>query len=337
MTDATIDFAVERALPIGIVTQAVAIAGRRGSGKTYGASKIVEGLCEANAHTVVLDPIGSWYGLRLAADGVQSGIPIPVLGGLHGDGPLDQQSGAAVAAAIVETGSSAILDIPLMRKSARDYFATKFAEELYQLQKVARKPICVVLEEAHTFAPQQARGGTERPLLGAMEDLVRLGRNAGIGCLMLTQRPQSIHKSVWSQAEVALVFQLNGARERAAITEWVTDHGAPVKEQLSALPSLQPGEAFLWSPQWLQAFERVHVNQRRTYDASATPEFGTDQFLPEPPPIDTPALRGLLTAAAPTGSDPAAVTATDHASAQARPPAPACAATGASLNGCRRR
>ena len=47
-----------------------------------------------------------------------------------------------------------------------------------------------------------------------MEDLVRLGRNFGLGCIMLTQRPQSIHKAVWSQAELAVVFQLNGPRER---------------------------------------------------------------------------------------------------------------------------
>ena len=303
MVDLMIDFATGRPLPIDVVTQATAIAGRRGTGKSYGAMKMGEGLMGAGAQVVVLDPVGSWFGLRIAADGVSPGIPVPVLGGLHGDGPLDKTAGEAVARAVVETRSSVIIDLSMMRKGDRERFATAFATELYHCKKLDRTPMCLVLEEAHTFAPQQAQGGAERPMLGAMEDIVRLGRNFGVGAIMITQRPQAVHKSVWSQAELVVVHQLTGPRERAAIIEWVTDHDAPVKEQLADLPSLQTGEAFLWSPQWLGVFERVQVGRRWTFDTSATPRFGDEQIVPEPLPIDTPALPVLVAAAA---GDPAA-------------------------------
>ena len=325
MPDLTVDFADGIDLPIDIVTQATAVTGRRNSGKTYSSMKLTEGMLDAGAQVVVVDPVGAWFGLRIAADGVSPGIPIPVLGGLHGDGPLERTSGAAVARAVVETDSSVILDVSMLRKSGRTQFVTNFSEELFQLKKTHRTPLCIVLEEVHTFAPQNAGGGQERPLLGAIEDLVRLGRNFGLGVIMITQRPQAVAKAIWSQAEVAIVHQLTGPHERGTISEWVTNHDAPVKEQLADLPSLQPGEAFLWSPQWLQLFDRVRVAPRWTYDASATPRFGDTATVPEPAPLNVPALAALLAAAAdesgsaPDSAPSKAVRVRSRATGKARP------------------
>lgn len=67
---------------VDVVTQKLAWLGVTGSGKTYGASKLAELLWDAGAHFVVLDPVGTWYGLRLAKDGKRpSDITIPIFGG----------------------------------------------------------------------------------------------------------------------------------------------------------------------------------------------------------------------------------------------------------------
>ena len=99
-------------------------------------------------------------------------------------------------------------------------------------------------------------------MLGAMEDIVRLGRNYGIGCSLISQRPQSVHKDVLSQVECLVVLQMNGAHERKAIESWVVDHGIDVKEMVRELPSLEIGEAFVWSPQWLRFLGKVKIKKK---------------------------------------------------------------------------
>ena len=100
--------AEDLALPLEAVTEVLAFLGRRGQGKSYAAQKLAELLYEAGAQFVALDPVGIWYGLRLAADGKGPGIPIPVLGGLHGDLPLEPGAGKLVADLIVDRGISAV-------------------------------------------------------------------------------------------------------------------------------------------------------------------------------------------------------------------------------------
>lgn len=77
----------ELSLPVDAVTQKQAFLGMSGSGKTYGAGVFVEGLLVMGAQVVVLDVVGNWYGLRIAAKGSGDGFKIPVFGGDHGDIP----------------------------------------------------------------------------------------------------------------------------------------------------------------------------------------------------------------------------------------------------------
>ena len=56
-------------LPISAVTQTFALLAKRGGGKTYCGLKLAEGMLEAHAQIVAIDPIGKWWSLRLAADG----------------------------------------------------------------------------------------------------------------------------------------------------------------------------------------------------------------------------------------------------------------------------
>lgn len=77
--------ATDLQLPIEAVTEAIGFIGRRGSGKSYAAQKLAEEFHRAKAQFVALDPVGNWWGLRLAANGKDPGLPIPVFGGLQGD------------------------------------------------------------------------------------------------------------------------------------------------------------------------------------------------------------------------------------------------------------
>jgi hypothetical protein len=281
-----------RALPLDAVTQTLAFIARKGAGKTYAAGKLVEELLGAGAPVVVLDPVGNWYGLRLAADGKRPGLPIPVLGGLHGDMPLSQDSGRAVAELVMGRMLSAVLDVSSFRKSERKRFVADFAERLFELAKGVRSPVHVVLEEAQLFAPQQAQG--EERMLGAIEDLVRLGRNYGLGTTLITQRPQSVNKEVLNQVECLFIGQLSGSHERKAIDAWVVENAEGEQLDTRALASLPVGTMYLWSPQWLGTFEKVQIAKKQTFDASATPEIGKRHQARTLAPVDMEELRGAL-------------------------------------------
>ena len=111
MDQAKLHISKNLALPLDAITQKFAFLGRSGAGKTYGAGKFVEELLDAGAQVVVLDPVGNWYGLRLAADGKSPGIAIPIFGGDRGDIPLLHTGGALVADLVVEKGISASMNV----------------------------------------------------------------------------------------------------------------------------------------------------------------------------------------------------------------------------------
>jgi uncharacterized protein DUF87/helicase HerA-like protein len=265
-------------LPPEAVTETFAILAKRGVGKTYTASVLAEELIKVHLHTVICNPIGVWWGLRAAADSKGPGLPITILGGDHGDAPLELTAGELVADLIVDERISAVLDLSRFRKGEQQRFMQDFAERLYHKN---RQALHLILDEADAFAPQRPLPGAQR-LLGAIEDLVRRGRARGIGVTLVTQRAAVINKDVLTQAEVLVALRTIAPQDRAAIDEWVKVHGSPEqRDQLMAsLPSLPIGTAWFWSPGWLDVFQRVKVRRRETYDSSATPKAGQKREAP---------------------------------------------------------
>lgn len=262
-----------KTFPLNAVTQKFAWVGRSGSGKSYGAGKFAEELLEHDIQTVILDPVGIWYGLRMNADGKAKGYSIPIFGGEHGDIPLPAHSGTLIANLIVERGISAILDVSYLRKNERKQFVTEFAEQFFHLKKKNKSAVHLIIEEAQVFMPQRTISGEER-MLGAMEDIIKIGRNYGIGVSIISQRPQSVHKDCLNQTEALFAFQLNAVHERKAIKEWVEENCFDQKTQVEKLSTLEVGECFLWSPQWLKILDRVKILPKKTFDASKTPTMG---------------------------------------------------------------
>lgn len=259
-------------LPLDLVTQTVAILAKKGSGKSYTAAVLGEGMLELQQQLVIVDPTGAHWGLRSSADGKRAGFSIVVIGGDHADIPLEPGAGEVIAKAIVEHRFSAIIDTSLLRKGQMVRFLGEFFETLYRIN---REPLHLLVDEADTVAPQKPFGDEARTL-GAMEDIVRRGRIRGIGCTLITQRPAVINKNVLTQCEVLVALRLSHPRDIATIMEWVNVHAeaAPAAAMLKSLPSLPIGTAWLWSPGWGDFFERIKVRKRDTFDSGATPKAG---------------------------------------------------------------
>lgn len=262
-------------------TQKYAVLGATGSGKSYLAGLLVEELFMAGCPVIVFDWVGNWWGLRYGKDGVAAGLPIAVFGGLHGDVPLDKTDGDALGALLIEKNQSAVIDLSLFSKTARRQFVAACCEAMFSAGQIYRQPRMVVWEECQEYAPQRMARGEER-MLGAVTNIVRVGRALGFGSIMVTQRPQSVSKEILNQAELLLVGRLGGPQERKVVAEWMREKSSEARaKDLEHLPALAPGEFFAWSPSWLKRFERIWVKEKHTFDTSSTPKLGTRLEAPK--------------------------------------------------------
>lgn len=262
-----LNIAPELALPLEAVTQTFGVLAVRGAGKSNLAAAMAEEMYTAKLPFVVIDPVGSWWGLRSAGDGKGAGLEIPIFGGRHGDVPLERGAGVLLADLIVAQRMTCVLDVSELSEGDKVRFLIDFAERLYRKNT---EPLHLFLEEADDYAPQRPFRDQAR-LLGAWENIVRRGRARGLGITMITQRSASLNKNVLTQIETLFVLRTTSPQDRAAIEAWVKYQGGAV-DMLKTLPELAAGEAWVWSPSWLKMFKRVHVRRRWTFDSGATPK-----------------------------------------------------------------
>jgi hypothetical protein len=279
-------------LPIDAVARTFGVFGQRGTGKTNSAVVLAEEMVRKGGHVVILDPVGAWWGIT--HDGEGRGLPGIVLGGEHGDVPLEERAGRLVADLVVGRHYPVVvIDMKMLRKGAQLRFLADFLEELYFHN---RESLHVFFEEADRALPQNPRGmdPVMGRVLGAAEDIVKLGRGRGLGTTLVSQRFATVNKNVTEQIETLLLHRMIGPNDQKAAKLWIDSNGDPnaTKKVLDSLASLKVGEAQLYSPGWLGVLERVRMKGRKTFDSSATPEVGAPTLEPTArAPVDLDELR----------------------------------------------
>lgn len=263
-------------LPLDAVTETFGILAKKGAGKSNAAVVMAEEMYDAGVPWVAIDPKGDWWGLRAAGDGRGPGLPIIVFGGRHGDVPLEPTAGALLADLVLEQRLTCVLDVSEFIDSDVSRFLRAFAERLYR--QATDDPIHLFLEEAHEYLPQMVRGDTAH-LVHAWQRIVKQGRFKGIGCTLVSQRSAALNKDVLTQVDTLIVLRTTSPQDRAAVKAWVDVH-ADAGDMLATLPSLESGEAWLWSPEFLGKLERIRFRRRRTFDSGATPKVGQKRKPP---------------------------------------------------------
>lgn len=254
-------------LPLEAVTSTFGILAVRGAGKSNTAAVMAEEMFAAGLPFVVVDPVGSWYGLRSSGAGHAPGLPIPIFGGKHGDLPLERNGGELIADLVAGRRLSCVLDLSAFEsESGKKTFLLAFARRLYQRNE---DPLHLFLEEADDYIPQRPIRD-EVQLLRAWENLVRRGRSRGIGLTLITQRSAVLNKNVLTQIETLIAMRTTGPQDIAAVEAWVKYHQVG-HDLIASLSSLADGEAWVWSPHFLGETKRVTIRRRRTFDSGATP------------------------------------------------------------------
>lgn len=313
-------------IPPNALDRHIAFLGATGSGKTSAAkSGIVEPALANGERVCIIDPTAAWWGLRIGSDGKKRGFSIYIFGGDHGDYPLRAADAGVLAEAFGTSSDSAIFDTSQMTVSERTAFFTEFAETIRRKNK---GPLKLIIDEAHLFMPQAGAkaGGAVPAMLHAGNNLVSLGRSRGLRITLISQRPAKLHKDSLTQVQSIVAMRLLAPQDRKAISEWIADQAdaSHEKEIIASLPSLRPGEAWVWSPQD-NYLERRHFPMPRTFDSSRADT--TENEGPELSPINLDALKGRLATvhAAKEANDPKALRATIarlEREAAAKPTAP---------------
>ena len=254
-------------LPSDAVTRTFGILAVRGAGKSNTGAVMAEEMFRARLPFVVIDPVGSWWGLRSSGDGKGPGLAVPIFGSKHGDLPLERASGEQVANVIAEKRLSCVLDLSGFDSEAdKKAFLLAFARRLYSRNE---DPLHLFLEEADDYIPQRPMRD-EAQLLRAWENIVRRGRSRGLGMTLITQRSAALNKMVLTQVETLIVLRTTGPQDQKAIEAWLEYHQQK-REIMASLSGLDDGEAWIWSPQWLKLMKRIQVRRRWTFDSGATP------------------------------------------------------------------
>ena len=267
-------------LPLDFVVHTDAIISIRGWGKTVLATVLAEEMCEAGLPWIALDPVHVWWGLRANPDGTPGGYPLVIVGGEHGDIPLEKDMGAKLADTILSENFPCIIDLHQESKNTWRKFVADFCDRLMELRPAV--PRHIFIEEAPEFVPQRPMGEQKRSL-AAVDRLIRLGRNNGYGATLISQRYATIQKDVLTQCESLFAGRMIGKPDRKACAEWIAEVVATQETQkqadrfLDSLASLDNGTGWFWSPQVFDLFQQVRIRPRKTFHPGETRSVGVVQ------------------------------------------------------------
>lgn len=275
-------------IPINAATKTFAILAKRGAGKTYTAGVLAEEFYDAKIPFIVFDPIDVWWGLRFKKDGKEKGLPVVVFGLEHYDIKLDRDMGRRIAQEVVKENISCVISTFGLPKVAQRHLIAEFSEELLNINNSPRH---IFIEEAHEFVPQRVNSGIGK-CFSAVEALVIMGRNRGIGVTLINQRAATINKDVLTQLDTLIALRSVGPQDRKALMDWVEQHAAKgdFDKFINSLPSLPTGEAWIWSPEFMGIFERFKVRPRETFHPDRE-KIGHDFTMPDLDQVD---IQGFI-------------------------------------------
>lgn len=222
-------------------TQANAILGIKGSGKTEGAKGIAEQLLDNDIPIVVFDPSGVWRYLKVPKHSGGKAYKIVVAGGQAADLPLTPHTAPEILRSAMRANIPLVIDLFDMKLSKNDW--RQIVERCMSILLYENKGMRhVFLEEAAEFCPQFTKDSIS---YAAVEKLVRMGGNSSVGITLINQRAQEVNKAVLELCELLVLQRQKGSHAMAAIEKWVT-MAEDFKNVAKTIAAFGAGEALVW-------------------------------------------------------------------------------------------
>lgn len=267
------------------VTQATAILGIRGAGKTYTAKGIAEQMLAAQVPIIVFDAIGVWRYLKVAGDHGGRAFKLVVAGGHQPDLPLTPESTPQIIRAALRENIPLVIDLYDPKLSKADW--RRIVEQAFRIILYENKGMRhIFLEEAAEYVPQMTRG-TPGTTFAEVEKLVRMGGNASVGITMINQRSQELNKSVLELCDNLVMMRQKGFNAIAYAEKWADRLSPETSEKIAQkLPKMQAGECWVFTdaneePTFTQS-ERIksfHPDRKKPEHPKNATVADTDEFV----------------------------------------------------------
>lgn len=268
--DAIVTIDVDRLVETRLVLTAIS-----GGGKSHAIRRILEQTHGKIQH-IVLDPEGEFYTLR-------EKFPY-VLAGKGGDCPAEPRSAALLAQKLLELRVSAIVDLYELRPDERTLFVKLFIDSLLNAPKSLRHPCIVVVDEAHTFAPEKGEG--EAVSRNSVIALMAQGRKRLLCPILATQRLSKLDKNAISEAHNMMIGKSILDIDVARAMRYL-GFQKQSEEKVRRMPR---GHFWTFGPAFTDEVVDVMVGPTIT----ATPKLGSRVKAPAPPSKDIQKILGKL-------------------------------------------
>ena len=247
-----------------IYGKAIAILGVRGSGKTNTAAVFVEELLSKGIPVIIFDIDGEYWTLREVYDVLiissdeKADISLEISN-------IDQA--IRLARALLDTYIPAVIDLSDFIIDDYKVYLNTFLEEIWRVSRVYKRPLFLIIEEAHEFIPQ----GHSNPLKSILVRIALRGRKRGLSLIMVSQRSAKVDKDVLSQAEYYILHKVIHPADMRVYKELLP---MGPKELEIIVPKLEVGEAIFYD-----GFEaiKVKIRKRHTFHVGYTPKKYSDK------------------------------------------------------------
>lgn len=257
-----------------LITTRLLVQANSGAGKSWLLRRILE-QSHGKVQQIVIDPEGEFASLRERYDYVLAART-------GGDTVADPRTAPLLAERLLEIGVSAILDIYELTARERVAFVRQFLDALVDSPKKLWHPVLVVLDEAHTFAPEKS----DAESMGAVQSLCSRGRKRGFCAVLATQRLSKLSKDAAAELNNKLIGRTSLDLDMAR----AGDELGFTKADRLTLRDLDDGEFFAFGPALTRIVTKVKVGGIQT----SHPKAGKLAAVVPPPSAKVKALLPKL-------------------------------------------
>lgn len=172
---------------------------------------------------------------------------------------LWSRGGASIVDAIEERPRATVLDLGGFDHPAEPKVAALAVLEHLWARREDRRPILIVIDEAHNLCSPEPATAVERELSAKLIQIAAEGRKFGLWLFLSTQRPTKIHPNVLSQCDNLGLMRVNAPRDLAELAEVF---GFAPNDAIRRAQTFVQGQAlfaggFIAEPTFVQMGERL--------------------------------------------------------------------------------
>lgn len=165
----------------------------------------------------------------------------------------------SVVDVVQERPRATVLDLGGFAHPAEPKVAALAVLEHLWARREERRPILIVIDEAHNLCSPDPTTAVERALTDQLVQIAAEGRKFGLWLLLSTQRPTKIHPNVLSQCDNLALMRVNAPRDLAELAD-VFGFASP--EDIRRSAQFTQGQAlfaggFIAEPTFVQMGERI--------------------------------------------------------------------------------